>query len=297
MNVLKSTEFKVGISVMLATVILVMGIIWGKGYKIEPNKQQLQVTFDNVGGMMPGDPVTVNGVKEGTVLTVVSKERRALCELEISDTIQLYEDASFTIVSAELLAGMRVEISPGKAMKKINMALQPFHGIYGGRIVDVGLTIGQLSENMSALTFHLDTTVTLINRFLSGGKFQKELLATIQNTNAVSRKFDLMLQKNEPGIALAIKDLQKGAHTFNGLLDSNKTNISASLANLKSVSARLDTVTGSLNSLLVKLQDKKGSVGRMMNDSTFYKNINSTLSRLDSLAKKIKDEGLDIDLF
>ncbi len=297
MNALKTTEFKVGASVILATVILVWSIIWGKGYKIEPDKYQFEVVFDNVGGMMPGDPVTVNGVKEGTVKKVISKDRHALCSLELSDKIQLYEDASFTVVSAELLAGMRVEIFPGRSMKRINMARQPFHGVYGGRIVDVGLTIGKLSENMSALTFHLDTTVTLINRFLANGHFQKELLATVQNTNAVTRKFDRLLQKNTPGINKAIQDLGQSAQNFNGLIDSNKTAVKVSMANLKRVSARLDTVSGSLNSLLLKLQDKNGSLGRMMSDSGFYKNLNTTIARLDSLAKKIKDDGLDIDLF
>lgn len=297
MNPLKSTEFKVGISVILATVILVWGIIWGKGYKIEPDKYQVRVEFENAGGMMPGDPVTVNGVKAGVVRQVISKGRVALCTLAISDHIQLYEDASFTIVSAELLAGMRVEIHPGHSMIKMNMARQPFKGIYGGRIVDVGLTIGKLSENMSALTFHLDTTITLINRFLAGGEFQNELLATMKNTNAVTYKFDRMLNSNGPLITKAISELNHGAQNINEVIDSNKTAIGMSVRNIARVSARFDTVSSSLNILLLKMQDKKGSLGRILNDSSFYKNLNLTIARLDSLAKKIKDDGLDIDLF
>ena len=297
MNPLKSTEFKVGISVILATVILVWGIIWGKGYKIEPDKYQVRVEFENAGGMMPGDPVTVNGAKAGVVRQVISKGRVALCTLAISDHIQLYEDASFTIVSAELLAGMRVEIHPGHSMTKMNMARQPFQGIYGGRIVDVGLTIGKLSENMSALIFHLDTTITLINRFLAGGEFQNELLATMKNTNAVTYKFDRMLNSNGPLITKAISELNHGAKNINVVIDSNKTAIGTSIRNIARVSARFDTVSSSLNILLLKMQNKKGSLGRMLNDSSFYKNLNLTIARLDSLAKKIKDDGLDIDLF
>lgn len=84
-----STEIKVGLTVVVATFILVYGIIWGKGYRLHINKYQLQLLFDNVGGMVPGDPVTVNGVKEGKVLSIDWQDRDVLVTIELNDRVKL----------------------------------------------------------------------------------------------------------------------------------------------------------------------------------------------------------------
>jgi len=170
-----STEFKVGLTIIVSTLILIFGIIWGKEFRIHTDKYQINVLFDKVGGMVPGDPVTVNGVKEGKILQIGWQDRQVLCTLELNDRIQLYEDATFTVVSAELLAGMKVEIEVGHSAKKINLSLQPFRGAYGGRIVDVGMVIGDLATDMSRLSFRIDSTISMINALLTKGSLQKDL--------------------------------------------------------------------------------------------------------------------------
>ena len=132
MSNLFSTEFKVGLTVLISTAILILGIIWGKEFSFETNKYEIQVVFVNIGGMVPGDPVTVNGVREGKIKHIGWQDRKVLCTLEINDYVQIYEDAEFVVISAELLAGMKVEINPGKSQNHINLAHQPFEGRYGG---------------------------------------------------------------------------------------------------------------------------------------------------------------------
>ncbi|MCB9057812.1 MAG: MCE family protein [Calditrichae bacterium] len=297
MDSLKTTEFKVGLTVLVSTFILIFGIIWGKGFKLEPDKIEIEVEFENIGGMVPGDPVTVNGVKEGKVLDVAAKGRKVITKLEISDHVQLYEDATFIVVSAELLAGMRVEIYPGDSNVKINMATQPFQGRYGGRIVDVGLTIDRLAKDMSGLTFRLDTTVAMVNGLLRKGDLQKSITGTLNNLDNVSGELRTFLKANSHTLSKAITDLETGAGKFNAIIDSNETNVKGTLSNINKISARLDTVSTSLKDVMLKIEDRDGTLGKIVNDSTLYISLNKTLARIDSLAKQIKDDGLDIDLF
>lgn len=297
MGSLRTTEFKVGLTVILSTAILIIGIILGKGFKFEPDKIEILVKFDNIGGMVPGDPVTVNGVKEGKVLDVYMDGRDVLARLELSDQVQLYKDATFVIVSAELLAGMRVEIHPGFSDENINMSKQPFNGRYGGRIADVGLTIGALATDLSSLTFKLDTTVSMINTLLNKGDLQRNITATVANLDNVSTSLKTFLNANSKNMTSAINSLEKGSQKFDAIMDSNKTSITTSIRNIGAISTRLDTMSTSLQVILKNIQDKKGTLGMMVHDTTLYKNLNMTLSRIDSLAKQIKEEGLDIDLF
>ena len=297
MDGLKTTEFKVGLTVILSTAILVIGIILGKGFKFEPDKIDIRVKFDNIGGMVPGDPVTVNGVREGKVLDVYTNDREVIALLEISDQVQLYQDATFVVVSAELLAGMRVEIHPGYSDININMAKQPFNGRYGGRIADVGLTIDELAKNLSSLSFKIDSTVSMVNVFLREGKLQKNISNTIANLDSVSGSLMLFLNSNSKNISNAIVNLEKGSKKFDAIMDSNKTSITSSIQNINSISTRLDTVSSSLQLIVEQINDEKGTLGKMVHDTTLYQNLNQTLSSIDSLAKQIKKEGWDIDIF
>ncbi|MBD3224447.1 MAG: MCE family protein, partial [Caldithrix sp.] len=183
-----SNEFKVGLTVIIATAVLILGIIWGKDIRIQINKYEIQVEFDKIGGMIAGDPVTVNGVKEGKVEKIQWRDRRVLCTLRLNDHVQLYKDATFTVVSAELLAGMKVEIDPGQSSETLNMAKQPFQGTYGGRIVDVGLVIGDLAKDIQVLTLKLDSTATMTNALLREGQLQQELKTSLQNINRLTEQ-------------------------------------------------------------------------------------------------------------
>jgi phospholipid/cholesterol/gamma-HCH transport system substrate-binding protein len=293
MKNLFTTEFKVGLTIIVATLILIFGIIWGKEFRLRTNKYQLSLTFENVGGMVPGDPVMVNGVKEGKVLDIGWLNRHVLVEIEISDDVPLYEDATFTITSLELLAGMKIEVNPGLSEKKINLSRQPFKGKYGGQMVDVGLTLNDLARDVNALTLRLDTTIIMINQMLGNGTLQKDLSRTLTNLNQISSQM-----KNLP------VDLNRSLTNFDDAVDdlsmvvkNNETGIHSTLQNINAITSRLDTVSTSLKTVMVKIENQEGTLGKMVYDPALYNNLSKALVTIDSLARQIKDDGLDIDLF
>ena len=293
MNKYFSTEFKVGITVIFTTLILIFGIIWGKEFRLHTNKYQLEILFDNVGGMIPGDPVTVNGVKEGKIVEIGWQGRMVLCTIELNDHIQLYDDARFSVISAELLAGMKVEIYPGKSDKHINLSKQPFPGEYGGRIVDVGMVIGELAEDMSSLAFRVDTTITMINTLLESGKLQNDLSGSLENINQITTDFKGFPKR----FGLSLDQLDSTVASINLLVKNNDRDVTETLHNLNTISARLDTVATSMKVVLAKVENKEGTLGQMVYDTTLYDHMNRTLISIDSLARQIKNEGLELDLF
>ncbi len=288
-----TTEFKVGLTIIVSTLILILGIIWGKEFSLHTNKYQLQVVFDKVGGMVPGDPVTVNGVKEGKVVGIDWKNRQVLCTLEINDRIQLYEDATFTVVSAELLAGMKVEIEPGRSSKRINLSLQPFKGVYGGRIVDVGMVIGDLATDMSRLSFRLDSTIDMVNNLLKTGTLQNDLQQSLSNINQITTDFKPLPLR----FKRSFNSLDSTLDHLNRILKNSGKDVDNTMGKLSSISTRLDTVTTSLQAVMGKLENQDGTLGKMVYDSSMYNYMNRTLLSIDSLAKEIKTEGLKLDLF
>jgi phospholipid/cholesterol/gamma-HCH transport system substrate-binding protein len=249
--------------------------------------------FDNVGGLIPGDPVTVNGVKEGKISAIGWQGRKVLCTVEINDHIQLYEDASFSVISAELLAGMKVEIFPGKSDKHINLSKQPFPGSYGGRIVDVGMVIGELAEDVSSLSFRIDTTITMINTLLETGKLQNDLTTSLENINQITTDFKGFPKR----MVYSLNQLDTTIANINLLVKNNDRDVTQTLQNLNTISSRLDTVATSMKVVLAKVENREGTLGQMVYDTTLYNHMNKTLLSIDSLARQIQKEGLQLDLF
>jgi len=293
MNKLFTTEFKVGLTVTVATLILIFGIIWGKEFRLRTNKYQIQIVFDEIGGMVPGDPVTVNGVKEGKVLNIGWDDRKVLCTAEINNHVQLYEDARFIVISAELLAGMKIEIYPGKSSNKINMAHQPFEGSYAGRVVDVALVIEDLSRDLSSLSMRIDTTVAQINILLKSGTLQNDLTESLSNIKSITTQFKTL----PADIKNSLTGLDSTIFGVQNLITSNSGDVTALIQKMNSIASRLDTVSVSLHAVMSRIERNEGTLGKMVNEKDLYEKLNRTLVSVDSLANAIKTDGLKLDFF
>ena len=288
-----TTEFKVGLTVIIATLILIFGIIWGKEFRLTTNKYPLSIAFENVGGIVPGDPVMVNGVKEGKVLDISWLERKVLVKIELSNHVPLYKDATFTITSLELLAGMKIEIDPGSSDVRINLSQQPFKGKYGGQMVDIGLTINDLARDVNSLTLRLDTTIVMINQLLGTGTLQRDLTNTLANLHQISSEI-----KNLPvDLNHSLSNFDEAVDDFSMVVKNNEAGIHSTLQNINDISSRLDTVATSLKVVMGKIENQEGTLGKMVYDPSLYNNLSKALVTIDSLAQKIKKDGLDIDLF
>lgn len=288
-----TTEFKVGITVIIATLILIFGIIWGKEFRLKTNKYQISITFPNVGGMVPGDPVMINGVKEGKVLELGWLGREVLVRIELSNNVPLYEDATFTITSFELLTGMKIEVKPGSSSNRLNLSMQPFKGEYGGQMVDVGLTFNDLAKDINVLTLRLDSTIIMINGLLGKGNLQTDIKTTLSNLNRLSYE----LKDIPVNLDHSLANLDDAVDGFRNVVKNNEAGIQSTLQNINQISSRLDTVATSIKSVMGKIENQEGTLGKMVYDPTLYNNLSKALVSIDSLARKIEKDGLDIDLF
>lgn len=61
----RTVEIRVGLTVFIAIVILILGVMWLKDYRYNVSRYQVKAIFPSVGILGPGDPVTVSGVERG----------------------------------------------------------------------------------------------------------------------------------------------------------------------------------------------------------------------------------------
>ena len=106
----KKTEIKVGVTVLVAIVVLLWVLGWAKNFNFNSNEKSLLISFTNIAGLLIGDVVSVQGIKEGHVQSIVNQNNNVIVEVILSENTNLKEDASFSIMMIDLMGGKKIEI-------------------------------------------------------------------------------------------------------------------------------------------------------------------------------------------
>ena len=75
----RRSAIMVGFTGLLALVLLLVGIVWLKEYRLGKRKIYFTAHFEEVGNLSVGDPVAVRGVKKGVVTGIQLEIGRASC--------------------------------------------------------------------------------------------------------------------------------------------------------------------------------------------------------------------------
>jgi phospholipid/cholesterol/gamma-HCH transport system substrate-binding protein len=181
-------EFRVGIAVVLAVIILVWGIIWVKEYRFRQERYTLSVLFPDVGALDVGDPVTVLGVKKGQVEEIKLYKGDVLVRLNLTTDVKLKEDAKFTVMNIGLMGERFLAVQPGHSEKEIDLS-QPPKGFYDTGIPEVMGMMGQMIAEIRTLTSYLQGAL--------GTEWSEEKIKeTIKNVNQLSSDLASLLKKN-----------------------------------------------------------------------------------------------------
>ena len=209
----RSIEVKVGLLILvgvglLAGLVLVMGgVHFGRRFS-------LMVDFNNPGGLQPGAPVKIAGVRVGTVermefrgarvdpATGRASLVRVHAEVEERFRTEIHADAEFFITTQGVLGEQFLAIDPGSAAQPQLRADRPVEGIDPPRL-DLFLA------RAYAL---LDDTVTAIrtNRRELGGMVD-DLAGVLHNTNE-------LLRRNGPRIDGIVDNVDRTVRDADGLV-------------------------------------------------------------------------------
>lgn len=183
-----SLEVRVGLLILVALVIMGGFVFLLGGVHLEDG-YAVYVDFNNPGGIKPGAPVRVAGVRIGTVKNSeylggrldpkTGKHPLVRIELKIDDKVKdtIHEDALFYVTSQGVLGEPFVAIDPGSPEKKILPEGSIVHGIDPPRL-DLALAMGyELLETMvSALRNNREELEGLLSNASGTLKGMNELL-------------------------------------------------------------------------------------------------------------------------
>jgi phospholipid/cholesterol/gamma-HCH transport system substrate-binding protein len=289
-----SKEIKVGLLAVVALVALAVGFNLLRGSNLLSSDRTYYAIYPKVDGLNVGAPVILNGIKVGQVknLELQPNQGNAIkASLELEKGITL-GDSTKAGLSGSLLGSKTITLLLGKNSKEFN----------GGETLQTTTAVSITDIVQARATVLLDTvnsTLSHINGFLN-----KDAQTNIQGTLVGARQSTEALQKliasNQANINQITHNLAQMSAALNkstAKLDriaSNFTQLSDSLKSapigptMRNLNATMAEAQTSLKGVSSALTDKKGSLGKLINDTLLYNNLNATAASSNELISDMK---------
>lgn len=260
-------EIAVGIFLIIAVFVLVMGVLWGKGSSLFTKAQIIQVRFADVTGLEKGDPVVVRGLDMGKVSDISLETGAVLVTLSIGESLRLNSDMHVWITGRDLLGGKQVTLDPGDS----GIPLDP------GKIVS-GAQKGDLMALMTRaelLITQIDSTFLQIRPILASGQIQK-----------VMTDLDLILIETQSLIKTVkpkwIKTSER-IETASRQLEGDST-----LVKINRLTGQMEKTLSGFDRLTKRIENQEGTLGKLVRDRQLYTQLVKTTQEMDSLITDIK---------
>lgn len=309
MKISKSTEIKVGLILFVGIALLVFGVILGKGLNLASGSLEIKLIFPNSGGLKISDPVFVNGVKRGQVISIKNYKDSVLVVCSIDSIDDLTSNLSAQILILEITGGKKIEIHPGNSHFRFSKN-QIIRGQTPPDLAELVATFGNASKELIGIVHKIDTTLSSFNSLLADNSFVGNLKNLIENTNEIISDISKMLEQNKNDINSIVSDLKLISNDLSFFIANNKSNLNRIVKNLDIISnntnpliQRADTLILSLSDLsknlqtiLDEIQNGKGTISKLIYDPKFAQKIDSTLMNLDILVNTIRKHGVNVNV-
>jgi phospholipid/cholesterol/gamma-HCH transport system substrate-binding protein len=299
----KFSELKVGIFVFIAIAIIISVLFWAKGFVINKDLIDLKAYFQNTSGLSLGDPVTVSGVRKGKVkeINLIGDSVMVLFNLERG--IKIRKDYKLEVAIAELMGGKQLAISPGRSNEEIDYE-STLSGTTSGDISEIIRNVNGLSSEVKNLIKGFGNTnenilkaLGNLNDIIGDKNMQKNLKSTLSNFEVTSRNLNLLVRDNTVSLKSITDKAGTALDNVNSLIDENSPEFKKTFQQIQVLTGKVDSLVTSINVITTDIQMRKSGIGKFIYDDKFFDNLNKTLEEIEKLTKKIRQDGLKINLF
>ena len=288
------SEVKIGI---FSVAVLLIG--WGvirylQGSGVFERTNTYYAVYEQVGGIQTAAHVMINGVSVGAVTAVNLNENPAEgveVEFTVDKRYRIPIDSKAKIFSDGIMGGKAVEIVYGKS----NQYIEDEGHIEPEMATDLmemaGTELDYLKSKIEEVVGGLTKTLDGVNTLLAQNT--AHLTSIVTNVDGVTSSVNSMLTKEKEHLEIALSSLSRfsqslgdNSEQIDTIID-NMSRFSSQLADSRLV-AEVEGVVSQLNSVLESVNDKSGSVGKMLSDDELYDNLTSASNNLSTLLDDLK---------
>lgn len=281
-------EFAIGLSVIIAIVILIFGIDYLKGINLFRPANYYVAYYDNVDELTISSPVLAEGFKVGQVREIefdYSHPGKICVVMALDKKLRLPEDSRAEI-GTTLLSGARIELAIGKSSTMIPVGGEVQTGVKAGLMSSIQ---DGLMPSVTGILPKVDSLLYNLNRLVS----DPSLAASIQRLDGITGNLLATTQGLNSTVNSQVPQIMNNTAKVTHSLDTivgNLGELSYQLKNLP-LNATVDNVnqlTSNLSAFSRQLNDKNSTLGLLTSDPELYNRLNRVSADIDSLIVDIK---------
>lgn len=302
MKKLAKREISIGISVIVAIVILIFGIEFLKGINLFRPANFYLAYYDNVDGLDVSAPVKVNGYKVGQVREInfnYEKPGKTEVVLALNKNLHIPVDSK-AVISSSIMGEAYIEINVGSSSQLIpqggEVATKEVPGLFSGLSESLMPKLNETLLYVDSLLINLNGVVGDPALKTSIGKLE----GITNNVLLASDGLNSLMNRQVPSLMGSAQGIVNNANGVVNNLGNVMTKVDTITGNLSHFSGQLaqlplnQTIEG-LNSTIsnleqfsARLKNPEGTLGMLMNDPELYNRLNSVAASVDSLIVDIK---------
>ena len=287
-------EVKIGIFAIVILLCFWAAIRFLSGIDIFSRNMIYHATYSNVSGLQSAAPVTINGVKVGTVEAIELKDTTVVIDIAVNRKYGIPSDSKAKIYSDGLLGSKAIVIELGSSAQMLQKG-DTIASAVNRDLMDVaGNELDFFKQKLSTITEDLSVTLRNLNSLIENNS--DDFSATMSHLNSISASLDQVLTREKTDLVSIVNSLEQLART----LSDNSQHLENIMVNADSFSqqleaARIDSLAASFNrtatqlsTMLEQVNSGQGSLGKLLTDQALYDNLTAASQNLSLLLEDLK---------
>ena len=279
-------EVASGVAIFLAFIIFIAGFLFLKNTLFETGTYTLLIEFNDITGLEPADMVSVSGLRIGKVDDFELRGLKVFVTISISPDVQLPTDSHAQIKSLGMVGEKFIDIRPGTSPN----FLKDGDTLQGKSVSDFSDLTGS-AEGLMLQAEELLGNIKIAFKNIFDAQGQADLKETLAHLRSLSAT----LNNNSGHIAKTLMNIDSLSTNLSEILTARRGEVESSIKNFSEASNRLEGLTNkmdksmtSVQSLLAKIENEEGSVGKVIAKDDLYNDLRHLTAELDTLVQDLK---------
>ncbi|MCX2453607.1 MlaD family protein [Pedobacter sp. PLR] len=295
-----ANETKVGILAAFSIALLIIGYNFLKGNAIFSSETVLYARYSHVDGLGVSKPVLINGYQIGRVdALTLQPDGTIIATLKIKGKYEIPSNSIARLESVDLLGGKAIVMALGTG----NVFAKDGDTLNANVAKGILETVQPVQKKAEMIIAKMDSILTSVNSILNPN-FQKNvdksfnsIAATLASLEETSKKVDHLVGSEGSRISTILanveaisNNLKNNNEKINGILNNiNTVTDQVAAANFKQTIDNANKSMADLQSIVGKINEGKGTLGLLINDTKMYDNLSNASSNLDKLVIDLKE--------
>ena len=300
-----SKEFKAGLLIVVAILLMYWGINFLKGNDIFAPDRFYYVVYENTEGLNVAKPVNINGFKIGQISEMYfhpDLTGKIVVKFIVINDYPIPSNSIAKIHNMSLLGEKAIAIDLGSSFELAEPGDTLIGAVDGSLTDEMNEQIGPIKTKVENLLGSLDTAVGMVRGFLTDQTRKNfnstfvNLSKTFENLESASRSLDEVLTTNQQDLGAFIQNLASISEN----LKNNNEALTVTISNFSSITdtivkadiyntfAQLNSALRQADTVMQKINNGDGSIGMLINDPQLYDNLKEASNSLNRLILDIK---------